>query len=172
MSARILIALAQGEGLPEVAEAFADGARPRSGDVRIAGLGALLQDGGRAALQEIERCDALAIGTPAAAGAPATEVMELLALTEPLWSGGRLHDKAVTVFTDHPEVPAPDAVISPIYSALYHWGAVVVGPRDFELPLAGMPDARTAAARYRGRRLAHLAAALAAARAELGRLQL
>ena len=54
-------------------------------------------------------------------------MMRLLELSEPLWASGRLHDKVVTVFTDHPQIPAPDAVIFPIYSALYHWGAVVIG---------------------------------------------
>jgi hypothetical protein len=98
--------------------------------------------------------------------------MRLLELTEPLWAGGRLHDKVVTVFTDRPQVPAADPVIFPIYSALYHWGAIVVGPRDFELPAGGQADARLTAARYRGRRFARLAGALAADRAALAQVQL
>jgi hypothetical protein len=98
--------------------------------------------------------------------------MRLLELTEPLWASGRLHDKVVTVFTDRPQLPARDAVIFPIYSALYHWGAVVVGPRDFELPGGATSDARLSAARYRGRRLARLAGALATERSSLAQLQL
>jgi hypothetical protein len=39
--------------------------------------------------------------------------------TEPLWSSGRLYDKAVTVFTDEPEYFAPDSVLYLIYDALY-----------------------------------------------------
>jgi multimeric flavodoxin WrbA len=170
MSARILIAYCGDLG--DVAQAFAEGAQPHSAAVRIGELEVLLRDEGKAALRELERCDAVALGTPAEAGAPAPEVARLLELTEPLWASGRLHDKVVTVFTDQPQIPAPDAVIFPIYSALYHWGGVVVGPRDFELPGATTPDARLSAARYRGRRLARLAGALAAERAALVQVQL
>lgn len=170
MSARILIAYC-GE-LSEVAEALAEGAAPHSREVRIAELDVLLRDDGKAALRELELCDGVALGTPGDAGAPAAEVMRLLELTERLWASGRLHDKVVTVFTDRPQIPAADAVIFPIYSALYHWGAIVVGPRDFELPHAGEPDARLTAARYRGRRLARLAGTLADERAALTRVQL
>jgi hypothetical protein len=134
MSARILIAYCG--DLDDVAQAFAEGARPHSAVVRLGELEVLLRDEGKAALR------------------------------------GRLHDKVVTVFTDHPETPPPDAVIFPIYSALYHWGAVVVGPRDCELPGATAPDARLTAARYRGRRLARLAGALTAERAALAQVQL
>jgi multimeric flavodoxin WrbA len=170
MSARVLIAYSGDLG--DVAEAFAEGARPHSGQIRVAELDVLVRDEGKAGLRELERCDAVAFGVPADSGAPAPEMMRLLGLTEPLWASGRLHDKVVTVFTDHPQVPAPDAVIFPIYSALYHWGAVVIGPRDFELPHPATPDARLTAARYRGRRLARLAGALAAERAGLAQVQL
>jgi len=170
MSARILIAYCGDLG--EVAQAFAEGARPHSAEVRIGELEVLLRGEGEAAFRELEQCDAVAFGMPADAGAPAAEMMRLLELTEPLWESGRLHDKVVTVFTDHPETPAPDAVIFPVYSALYHWGAVVVGPRDFELPRAGESDARLSAARYRGRRLARLAGVLVAERAALAQVQL
>ena len=170
MSATILIAYSG--DLREVADAFAEGARPHSGQIRIAELEVLLREDGKAGLRELQRSDALALGTPAAAGAPAGEIMRLLELTEPLWASGSLNDKVVTMFTDQPQVPAPDAVIFPIYSALYHWGAVVVGPRDFELPGVATPDARLTAARYRGQRFARLAAALAAERAALAQLQL
>lgn len=170
MSARILIAYCGDLG--EVAEAFAEGARPHSGQIRIAELDVLVRDDGKAGLRELERCDAVAFGVPADTGAPAAEMMRLLGLTEPLWASGRLHDKVVTVFTDQPQLPAADAVIFPIYSALYHWGAVVIGPRDLELPGPATPDARLTAARYRGRRLARLAGALSAERAALAQVQL
>jgi multimeric flavodoxin WrbA len=170
MSARILIAYCG--DLAEVAEAFAEGGRPYGAEVRIGELEVLLRDKGKAALRELERCDAVAFGVPAGAEAPPPEMMELLALTEPLWASGRLHDKVVTVFTDQPQIPAPDAAIFPIYSALYHWGAVVIGPRDFELPGPATPDARLIAARYRGRRLARLAGTLDVERAALAQVQL
>jgi multimeric flavodoxin WrbA len=170
MSARILIAYCG--DMSEVADAFAEGARPHAGQTRIAELDVLLQDEGKAGLRELQRSDAVALGTPGDAGAPAAEVMRLLELSEPLWASGRLHDKVVTVFTEQPQIPTADEVIFPIYSALYHWGAVVVGPRDFELPGVATPDARLTAARYRGRRLARLARALAAERAALDQVQL
>jgi multimeric flavodoxin WrbA len=170
VSASILIAYSG--DLEEVAEAFAEGARPHSGQIRIAELDVLVRDEGKAGVRELERSDAVALGTPGDAGAPAAEVMRLLELTEPLWASGRLHDKVVTVFTDRPQLPARDAVIFPIYSALYHWGAVVVGPRDFELPGGATSDARLSAARYRGRRLARLAGVLAAERSSIAQVQL
>ena len=87
--------------------------------------------------------------------------MRFIASTEPLWSSGRLYDKAVTVFTDEPEHFAPDSVLHPIYDALYQWGAVIVGPRAFELaldarptdsvpsPSSPLPAARLRTAQYR-----------------------
>jgi multimeric flavodoxin WrbA len=158
--------------LSEVADAFAEGARAHGAQVRIAELDVLLRDEGQAGLRELQWADAIALGTPGDARAPAPELIRLLRLTEPVWASGRLHDKVVTVFTDHPQLPAPDEVIFPIYSALYHGGAVVVGPRDFELPGVATPDARLAAAGYRGRRLARLAGALAAERSALEQVQL
>lgn len=104
---------------------------------------------------------------------PAPALMGFIEATEPLWSSGWLHDKVVTVFTDEPEHFAPDSVLHPIYDALYHWGAVIVGPRAFELASdaqrrhgvseSGGPlsASRLKSAQYRARRLARIAGVLA-----------
>jgi hypothetical protein len=110
--------------------------------------------------------------------------MRFIASTEPLWSSGRLYEKAVTVFTDEPEHFALDSVLHPIYDALYQWGAVIIGPRAFELaldahptdsvpsPSSPLPAARLRTARYRAARLARLAGVLAAERHRRERLEL
>ena len=86
----------------------------------------------------------------------AADMMRLLELSEPLWASGRRRQGRHRVHRPSTDTGS-GAVIFPIYSALYHWGAVVIGPRDFELPGPATPDARLIAARYRGRRLARLA---------------
>jgi len=90
----------------------------------------------------------------------------------------------VTVFTDDPGHFAPDSVLHPIYDALYHWGAVIVGPRAFDLESDAQrgPDvsesggplstSRLKGAQYRARRLARIAGILADDRARHERLQL
>src|SRR5581483_9084941 len=125
-----------------------------------------------AALGDLEWADRIAFGTPIGDGTPAALLMRFIASTEPLWSSGRLYDKAVTVFTDEPEHFAPESVLHPIYDALYQWGAVIIGPRAFELELDARPlgpvgersslsAPRLRTARYRAARLARLASVLA-----------
>jgi hypothetical protein len=101
------------------------------------------------------------------------------------WSGAELGDKVVSIFTDEPERFAPDAVVHPIYDALYQWGAVIVGPRASELALDARPHRddpvatagtlsrpRWRTSYYRARRLIALAGILAAERGRRGRLEL
>lgn len=106
--------------------------------------------------------------------------MQLLNSSEPLWKSGRLHDKALTVFTDPPECMAPDFILHTIYDHLYRWGAVIVGPRDFDLSLdtapgtEGMPlsGPRLWAAHDRAHRLTRVASVLAEERGRRESLQL
>lgn len=135
-------------------------------------------------LRDLEWADGIAFGTPARRRRPAPELLQFLEGTEPLWASGRLFDKAVTVFTDEPEYIAPDSVLHPIYDALYRWGAVIVGPRGFELELEArpgpdlehprwpLPGPRLRTIRYRAYRLARLAGVLAEEQARRGRLEL
>ncbi len=186
MSANVAITYS-GADLRDVAEAFAGGARETSATIRLRRVPGG-EPGSRAhpdaTLADIEWADGIAFGTPIGGGRPAAELMGFLESTEPLWSSGKLSDKAVSVFTDEPERFAPDAVVRPLYEALYHWGAVIIGPRAFELEFDAAPlrqdseregslsGPRSRTARYRGRRLAALAATLASERARRLRLEL
>ncbi|MGH9055567.1 MAG: flavodoxin family protein [Acidimicrobiales bacterium] len=170
--------------LAEVADAFAAGAAHVATQVRMARLADNDDATGgpqmRADLALLEWADGIAFGTPGNEIGPAPELMRFLDSSEPLWKNGRLYDKAVTVFTDHPEHMAPDSILHPIYDALYRWGAVIVGPRDFDLSLgigaategSAVSDARLKAAQYRGHRLTRLASVLAEERRRGESLQL
>ena len=160
------------------AEAFGEAAAHLAARVRLLPVGRDKSDeraGGdrRARLGEIAGGDGIAFGTPIGDGVPAPILTRFIASTEPLWSSGRLYDKAVTVFTDEPEHLAPDSVLHPIDDALYQWGGVIIGPRAFELSLdtqptdsvpsdsSALPVARLRTAQYRAARLAGLAGRLA-----------
>jgi NAD(P)H dehydrogenase (quinone) len=175
--------------LAGVADTFGEAAAHMAARVRVLRVGGGEGDeraggGSRAGLGDLEWADGIAFGTPIGDGAPAALLMRFIASTEPLWSSGRLYDKAVTVFTDEPEHFAPDSVLHPIYDALYQWGAVIIGPRAFELardahptdavpsPSSALPAARLRTARYRAARLARLAGVLADERHRRERLEL
>ena len=130
--------------LAAVAEAFGEAAGHLATGVRLLRVGEDESDARadgypRAGLGDLEWADGIAFGTPIGDGSPAAILMRFIASTEPLWSSGRLYEKAVTVFTDEPEHFAPDSVLHPIYDALYQWGAVIIGPRAFELALDAHP---------------------------------
>jgi multimeric flavodoxin WrbA len=175
-----------GADVREVAEAFGEAAHELSARVRL--LRVPGDDTGPdhpdATFEDLEWADGIGFGTPVAPGHPSPALVNFIAATEPLWRSARLFDKVVSTFTDEPERFAPDSVVHPIYEALYQWGAVIVGPRVFDLafdahprpddpddtaPLSG-PRLRTA--HYRGRRLTALAAVLAAERSRRARLEL
>lgn len=127
----------------------------------------------------LEWADGIAFGTPSCPGHPAKALMDYLERSERLWRSGRLYDKVVTVFTDQPQRMAADSILHPIYDALYRWGAVIVGPRDVDLPTEsqvgttqGEPGLRERAARYRAYRLSRLASVIAEDRIRKGSLQL
>ncbi|MFL5863067.1 MAG: hypothetical protein ACJ780_20215 [Solirubrobacteraceae bacterium] len=175
--------------LAAVAEAFGQAAAHLAARVRVLPIGGGEGDeragaGPRAGLGDLEWADGIAFGTPIGDSAPAVLLMRFIARTEPLWSSGRVYDQAVTVFTDRPEQIAPDAVLHPIYDVLCRWGAVIVGPRAFELALdvrparsvrghpSPLPAARLRTARYRASRLTRLAGVLADERHRRERLEL
>ncbi len=172
--------------LAAVAEAFAEAAAHLAAGIRLLHLDGEVGNStpGSPTLHDLEWADGIAFGTPAGDGAPAPELTRFIEGTGPLWSSGRLFDKAVTVFTDQPEHMAPDSVLHPIYDALYRWGAVIIGPRAFELaldapprasdlnPTSPLPASRLRTAQYRASRLARLARVLADERHRRERLQL
>lgn len=187
MSANVAVIYAGDLGA--VAEAFGEAAKRLSAQVRLltlvngehGGNGAIHT---RAGLRDLQWADGIAFGTPVGDGAPAPALMSFIEGSEPLWSSGTLYEKAVTVFTDEPEHSAPDTVLHPVYDALYRWGAVIVGPRGFELGLQAPPDplpearrcvlsgSRLRTAQYRARRLTRVAAVLASDRVRLERLEM
>jgi NAD(P)H dehydrogenase (quinone) len=174
--------------LAAVAETFGEAAAHLAAEVRVLCLEAERAPAQREHrppnLDDLEWADGIAFGTPIGGGTPAPDLMSSLGCTEPLWSSGRLFDKAVTVFTDQPEHIAPDTVLHPIYDALYRWGAVIIGPRGFELELkappraeflastSSLPAPRLRSAQYRAFRLARLAGVLAEEHARRARLEL
>lgn len=177
MSGRIAVIYTSDLG--EIADVFADAAAHLASQVHTARLtepdSVTDRAHPRADLSLIEWADGIAFGTPSSDGCPAVELMAFLEASEPLWRSGRLYDKAVTVFTDEPEHIAPDSILHPLYDALYRWGAVIVGPRHFELGWrnaagdrqANSPEepalagARLRAAQHRAQRLTRLASVLA-----------
>lgn len=190
MSANIAVIYAG--DLAEVAQAFGHAAGQLASHVRLTRLlGTETPDAGapdqQPALRELEWANGIAFGTPVGDGTPAPELMRFIESADPRWSRSRLgamHDKVVTVFTDEPERMAPDSVLHPIYDALYRWGAVIVGPRGFELEIEARPGpdvvegssplwaSRLRSARYRAYRLARLAGVLADERHRKERLMM
>lgn len=172
--------------LHEIAEAFGEAAGHLAGRIRLLQTSGDEGENGThpdAGLSDLEWADGIAFGTPIGSGRPTPALMRFIERTEPLWSSGRLYEKAVTVFTDEPEHFAPDSVLHPIYDALYQWGAVIVGPRAFELEFDARPGSaldsasslsapRLRTVQYRAFRLARLAGVLADERHHWERLEL
>ena len=176
MSANIVVIYSG--ALRDVAERFGEAAEHLSACVRVLWVpGDERSEGGSAhpdaRFGDLEWADGIAFGTLVGDGHPAAALMGFIEATEPLWNSGWLHDKVVTVFTDEPDHFAPDSVLHSIYDALYHWGAVIVGPRAFELASdaqrrhgvseSGRPlsASRLKSAQYRARRVARIAGVLA-----------
>lgn len=173
--------------LRDVAEALGEAAEHLSARVRVLWVPSESDQRGGAhpdvSFRDLEWADGIAFGTPVGDGHPAGALMRFIEGTEVLWGSGSLHDKVVTVFTDAPERFAPDSVLHPIYDALYHWGAVIVGPRAFELESAAqrahavsgsegpLSASRLSGAQYRARRLVRIAGVLADERIQRARLE-
>jgi len=183
------IAIIYSGHLREVAAAFGEAAEHLSARVRLLRVSGAENDDSSGAYREanfndLRWADGIAFGTPVGDGHPAAALMAFIEGAEPLWSSGMLDDKVVTIFTDSPEHFAPDSVLHPIYDALYHWGAVIVGPRAFELEFdaqrghevsesaGSLSASRLKGAQYRARRLARIAGLLADERAQRERLEL
>jgi multimeric flavodoxin WrbA len=183
MSANIAV-IYSGARLREVAQAVATAAAELSTRVRLLRVPGSEGNDPEAGTTDLEWADGIAIGTPAGANAPSPELMRFLDQAEPLSQRDRLYDKVITTFTDEPERFAPEPVIHPVWDALYRWGAVIVGPRASELELdarpqrtdeargTGLSGPRLRTAQYRGRRLAELAALIAAEHSRRSRLEL
>jgi NAD(P)H dehydrogenase (quinone) len=188
MSGNVAVIYCDSGDMFAVAEAFAHEAAEIASEVRLLqilrGESAARQSAyPYPELRDLQWADGIGFGTPTGDGAPAPELMRFIETTEALWSSGALSDKATTVFTDEPERMAPESLLHPVYDTLYKWGAMIVGPREFELEPeapAGVPSdnpsslsaARLSAARYRAFRLARVAAELADDHVRRSRLKL
>jgi NAD(P)H dehydrogenase (quinone) len=177
MSGNIAVIYCDYGDLVAVAEAFADRAAEIASDVRLLQLSSRESARPQGAhphpgLRDLEWANGIGFGTPAGGGTPAPELMRFIDSTRRMSSSGTLSDKATTVFTDEPERMAPASLLQPLYDRLYRWGAMIVGPREFELEHDTRPDvpsddpsplpaARLSAARYRAFRLARVASELA-----------
>jgi len=134
-------------------------------------------------LDDLEWADGYAFGTPTRYGAPAAQLKQFLDTAGSLWQEGKLADKPVTAFVSSAEQHGgQEATILSLNNVFYHWGCVIVplGYTDDIVYAAGgnpygtswpagfpssMPDETTLeCARHQGRRLAHFAQILSAAR--------
>jgi multimeric flavodoxin WrbA len=177
VSGNIAVIYCDSRDLVAVAEAFAYRATEIASDVRLLQLPTVEAAIAESAhphpqLRDLEWADGIGFGTPTSDCAPAPQLMNFIESTQPLWSSGTLSDKATTVFTDEPERMTPESLLHPIYDTLHKWGAMIVGPREFELEHEARPDVpsdnpsslsavRLSAARYRAFRLARVAGELA-----------
>jgi NAD(P)H dehydrogenase (quinone) len=135
-------------------------------------------------LDDLEWADGYAFGTPTRYGAPAAQLKQFLDTAGSLWQEGRLADKPVTTFVSSAERHGgQEATILSLNNVFYHWGCIIVplGYTDDIVFAAGgnpygtswpagfpssMPDETVLeCARHQGRRLAHFAEVLNAARA-------
>jgi NAD(P)H dehydrogenase (quinone) len=135
-------------------------------------------------LDDLEWADGYAFGTPTRYGAPAAQLKQFLDTAGSLWQEGKLADKPVTTFVSSAERHGgQEATILSLNNVFYHWGCIIVplGYTDDIIFAAGgnpygtswpagfpssMPDETVLeCARHQGRRLAHFAEVLSAARA-------
>ncbi|GAA3813026.1 NAD(P)H:quinone oxidoreductase [Streptomyces chiangmaiensis] len=132
-----------------------------------------------ATLDDLEWADAVVFGSPTRFGLPAAQLKQFLDLTGPLWAQGKLANKVYSSFASAANVHGgQESTILALNNTFYHWGGLIVstgytdpllfqaggnpyGPSHASNNGADLPDeARLEAARYLGRRVNHIAAAL------------
>jgi NAD(P)H dehydrogenase (quinone) len=135
-----------------------------------------------ASLDDLVWADGIAFGTPTRFGNVAAQLKMFLDQAGELWQKGQLVDKAATAFTSAQTVHGgQEATILALNNTFYHWGAIIV-PLGYTVSevfsgggnpygtsftsghAVGPDDDTLAVARGQGRRLARVAAAIAAAR--------
>jgi NAD(P)H dehydrogenase (quinone) len=136
------------------------------------------RDTPEAVLEDLEWADGFVFGSPTRFGGPASQLKQFLDATGGLWFQGKLANKPAAGFTsasyDH---GGQESTLLALYNVFYHWGAIVVpmGYTDKAVAASGgnpygvsftdprkapLPDAKLAAARYLGRRVARFAQVL------------
>jgi NAD(P)H dehydrogenase (quinone) len=135
-----------------------------------------------ATLDDLDWADGFAFGTPTRFGLPAAQLKQFIDTTSPIWSQGKLADKAVTAFVGamNPH-GGQESTLLALYNTFYHWGSIIV-PTGYTNPVLfkaggnpygvsftasddGIPEAVLEAANYQGARLANYAALTAQRRA-------
>lgn len=133
-----------------------------------------------ATLDDLEWADGYVFGTPTRFGLPAAQLKQFIDTVGPIWSTGKLQDKAAAAFTGAGNAHGgQESTLLALHNMFYHWGSIIVPPGYTDAsvrPAGGNPygtsftaggplSAETlAAARYQGQRVARFAALLAAAR--------
>jgi NAD(P)H dehydrogenase (quinone) len=126
--------------------------------------------------------DGFVFGTPTRFGLPSAQLKQFIDTLGPLWSQGKLQDKAAAAFTGAGNVHGgQEATLLALHNVFYHWGSIIVpvGYTDKLLYAAGgnpygvsftdgrgkgLPEEKLAAARFQGQRVSRFASVLAAAR--------
>ena len=135
-----------------------------------------------ATLDDLEWADGFVFGTPTRFGLPTAQLKQFIDTLGPLWSQGKLQDKAAAAFTGAGNVHGgQEATLLALHNVFYHWGSIIVpvGYTDKLLYAAGgnpygvsftdgrgkgLPEEKLAAARFQGQRVSRFASVLAAAR--------
>lgn len=185
----------------QIARAVEEGARAAGAETRLrkvrelAGLEAIAakpawkehleatRDVPEATLDDLEWADGFVFGTPTRFGLPTAQLKQFIDTLGPLWSQGKLQDKAAAAFTGAGNVHGgQEATLLALHNVFYHWGSIIVpvGYTDKLLYAAGgnpygvsftdgrgkgLPEEKLAAARFQGQRVSRFASILAAARA-------
>ncbi|VTU40470.1 NAD(P)H dehydrogenase (quinone) [Variovorax sp. PBS-H4] len=136
-----------------------------------------------ATLDDLAWADGFVFGTPTRFGLPAAQLKQFIDTLGPLWSQGKLQDKAAAAFTGAGNVHGgQESTLLALHNVFYHWGSIIVpvGYTDKLLYAAGgnpygvsftdgrgkgLPEEKLAAARFQGQRVSRFASLLAAARA-------
>lgn len=138
------------------------------------------QDVEEASNADLEWADAIIFGTPTRYGLPTAQLKQFLDMTGGLWARGALVNKVCSSFTSTgTSHGGQETTIVNLNTTFYHWGAIIVGP-GYADPIqfqsgnpygtsftsnngALKPDETTLqAARFQGRRVAEIAAMMAA----------
>ena len=135
-----------------------------------------------ATLDDLDWADGFVFGTPTRFGLPTAQLKQFIDTLGPLWSQGKLQDKAAAAFTGAGNVHGgQEATLLALHNVFYHWGSIIVpvGYTDKLLYAAGgnpygvsftdgrgkgLPEEKLAAARFQGQRVSRFASILAAAR--------
>jgi NAD(P)H dehydrogenase (quinone) len=135
-----------------------------------------------ASLDDLEWADGYVFGTPTRFGLPAAQLKQFIDTTGPLWSQGKLQDKAAAVFGGAGNLHGgQESTLLALQNVFYHWGAIIVpigytdkllyasGGNPYGVSFTdgrgnGIPPEKLAAARFQGTRIARFAALLAAGR--------